>query len=114
MLLGKNYKIESDDLQVTLFERKVRSGKPSRFGRKVKPENIGKEYWIPLGYYSNIRNALRGFINMELLKTGLKDVGIILDKIEELYKLIESITPETYIDIPPKTLSDKGSQEIKE
>jgi hypothetical protein len=112
MLLGKNYKIESDDLQVTLFERKVRSGKPSRFGRKVKPENIGKEYWIPLGYYSNIRNALRGFINMELLKTGLKDVEIILDKFEELYKLIESVTPETRLETSPTDSSNECS--IKE
>lgn len=81
MLIGKNYKVESDELNVTLYRRTtIKTGKKA-----------GQEHWSPFMYYSTIQNALKGFADMELNKSGLKDLEAVAKKQDEIYRLIEGL-----------------------
>ena len=94
MKLGTNYKIESDELQATLFERKRILGKNRNPKMQAKQSDIGKEYWVALGYYFNVAAALRGFLNNELLRSGMQDIETVLKKIDECHALIEAALRE--------------------
>jgi len=78
MLIGNNWKIESDALNVILYEKVV--GKKS-----------GKEYWKAHSYYSSFHNALDALIDMEIGGTGLDDLKAVDAKIEELKGQIATI-----------------------
>ncbi len=80
MLIGKNWKIESDSLNVILSQKKRRTDKKT-----------GKDYdyWKLIGYYSTAENALHGLVNQGIRDTGLKDLETIVSKIDELHKAIE-------------------------
>jgi hypothetical protein len=85
MNLGKNYKLESDTLNVTLLERRVVKRETSR-----SKLGIGEEYWKPIAYFSSLRNALTYLMDREVCKTGLKDVKEILDKLNEVETVIRN------------------------
>ena len=84
MLIGQKYKIESDSLNITAFE-------------KMLSKKSGENYWKPIGYFSNVQNALKFMVDLEVAKTGLKDFQTVTKKQEELYQLILSLKslPET-------------------
>ncbi len=75
MIINKNYKIESDELNVTLFKRSTR-------GEKAK--NPGAECWTPIAFYSTPENALKGLIDLEIKGTGMIDLEKVVEKINEL------------------------------
>lgn len=77
MLIGDNYKLESDKLNVILSERKV--------------TNKGKEYWHILGYYYDVKQALYALVVMGVNETGLVELVAINKRIDELYKLINRL-----------------------
>ena len=77
--INKNYAIGSDELNVTLYKREV--------------SKQGKKYNRPIGYYSTFRNALKALVDAEIKGTGLKGFEIVINKIDELHKLIESMSP---------------------
>ena len=81
MLIGKDYKIESDPTEVILYERIT----------PTKGKHIGEDTWLPLYYYSSVQNALKGLVEREVNKTGLKDLETVVKKVKELYKMIEGI-----------------------
>ena len=76
MNIGKKWKIESDELNVTLYECH-------------KSRRTGHEYWRPHSYYSSVTNALKGLVNININRSGLRDLETVSQKIEELYRLIE-------------------------
>ena len=78
MLIGKDYKLESDSLAITLSKREV-------------SEKSKVEYWHPVGYYSRFGNALKELVDLKVRETGLKDFREVCKKQDELYKLIESL-----------------------
>lgn len=78
MQIGKKYKIESDSLNVTLYERQV--------SRKTK-----QEYWTAIGYYSNPANALKALVDLKVNETGLREFKIVVDRISELHTLIDGL-----------------------
>ena len=80
MLLGRNWKIESNELNVTLYELQ-------------KSKKTGHEYWRPHSYYSSIANALKGLVNININRSGLTDLETINQRIEELYRIIGEINP---------------------
>ncbi len=80
MLLGKNWKIESDELNITLYERH-------------EPKKAGREYWRAHSYYSSVASALKGLVNINISRSGLRDLETVNLKIEELHRLIEKISP---------------------
>ena len=75
MLIGKDIKVETDELNVTLFKRRV--------NQKTK-----KEYWTPLTYHATVRDALNELVRMKVNKTGLTDFRTVVDKMDEVRKLI--------------------------
>ena len=78
MLIGKDYKIESDNLNVILYERKT-----SKKG--------GNDYWIAISFFSSIKNALKSLADMKLRETKLKDMQTIARGQDEIYQLIDSL-----------------------
>lgn len=77
MELGRNWKIESDSLNIKLFKKSQKSG--------------AKKLWIEMGFYSSVKNALHGLVEHGVKETELKDIKTINDKIEELHTLIENL-----------------------
>ena len=78
MLIGKKYKIEADSLNVILYERGV--------SRKSK-----QEYWKLIGYYSSPTNALKALIDLKVSETGLRELKVVVELIEELKRLIDGL-----------------------
>lgn len=81
MLIGKNWKVESDEYNVTLYRRKLN-------------KKTGKEYWEESRYYSTLANCLTDLVNLEVNGSGLKDlqtVGVAVAKIHQ--EIAEALTP---------------------
>lgn len=78
MNIGENYRIESDSLNVTLYEKRITK----------KEHNVS---WVAIGYYSRFGNALKALMDLGVKKTGLRDYGLVCKKQDELYKLIEGL-----------------------
>ena len=79
MLIGKQYKIEADSLNIILYRKKKRLSKE------------GKEGWERMGYFATVPNALRGLVNQEVRDTDLKDMKTIVNKLNELEGLIKTL-----------------------
>ena len=82
MLIGKTWKLESDELNVKLLERHV---------RKAATDKPRKEYWTVEGYYGTVKGALAGLVEHEVRATGLKDVETVVKKQNEIYNLIANL-----------------------
>lgn len=93
MYINDKYKIESDPLNVILFQKIEPKPKKKDETEEDEPleENTKEPGWRPIGYYSNIKKALYGLIEHEINGTGFKEVQDIVDKIEELKQLILSL-----------------------
>ncbi len=89
MLIGDMYKLESDEMNVTLFQKKLITG--TGRGRRPTKKAIGEVYWIPTNYFSTPKSALEFIVNNEICKTGLRDLETVVKKEDELYKLIASL-----------------------
>ena len=77
MLVGKSWKVESDVLNVTLY-------------RRIMSKKTGEERWHAEGFYSTVAHALKGMVNMQIKETGLKELKIVVEKIDELHSLIDT------------------------
>ena len=85
MLIGNNWKIETDTENVILLRRSVaKTGK-----------NAGQEKWTPAFYLATLQNALKCLVDIEVKETHLTDLRIVIKKQEELYKLIKGVTNDT-------------------
>ena len=78
MLIGDKYKIESDGLNVTVYE-------------KVNVKKTGGTRWQPVAYFSCFENALQFLVDQGVLETGLKDFRTVIEKQNELYQFIKSL-----------------------
>ncbi len=78
MLIGKDYKIEADSLNVTLYERQI-----------TKKEQ--REYWKAIGFFARFGGALKSLVDLRVRATGLRDYNTVCQKQDELYKLIDSL-----------------------
>jgi hypothetical protein len=78
MLVGKKYKVESDTMNVILYEKEI----------TIKNGDI---HWRPMAYFSNIKYALRYLVNLELKTTGLKDLETVNRKQDEILALINNL-----------------------
>jgi len=81
MNIGKEFKIESDEMNVTLYERFI-------------TKKDSKEYWKAHSYYSSLTNALNGMIDLRINRTGLKDLRSVQKEItalrQELPRTVET------------------------
>jgi len=81
MFIGKNWKIESDSLNVILSKRIKRHRK-----------DTGKIYndWVTMGYFATVKDALHELVNQGIRDTLLIDLKTISAKIDELHTTIQS------------------------
>ena len=88
MLIGKNWEIKADNLNVVLSQRK----------RRIKKDTQEVYYeWSVMGNYSTPGEALQGLINQGVRDTQLKDLKSVVAEIDKLGKLIRAL---------PKSLTD--------
>ena len=81
MLIGKKYKVESDENNVILSSKTVaKTGK-----------HAGEEYWTTEGYFANIKEAIKFLADLEVKKTDLTDLMTISAKQNEIYELIKGL-----------------------
>ena len=79
MLINENYKIESDNMNVTLF-------------RKQKPrQGSNVQGWRPEAYFSTPQNALHYLVLNEIMGDGMDDLKSIVEKIDELFQSINTL-----------------------
>ena len=81
MLIGKRYKIESDALNITLYEKKITE----------KGKKIGTTYWDVIGYYATVEDALKGLVRLKVRESELKDLRKIDKAFKDAIKEIESM-----------------------
>ena len=72
--LDTNYRIVSDANNIML------EGK--RIGKSGKSE--GKEIWETLGYYSNVNNCLKGYLNERIKTSNAKSVNELIELIQQV------------------------------
>ena len=77
MILNANWKIESDNYDVIL--------------KKRHRDKHGEDVWSCEGYYSDLKQALIGFVNLNIKATGLKDIQEVQQEIDKLYEAINAI-----------------------
>ncbi|EDS77071.1 conserved hypothetical protein [Clostridium botulinum C str. Eklund] len=77
-----DYKIITDDKQFIVQKKRI-----VQAGRLTKKENIGKEYWSDIKYYSSLNSALK-FIRKTVLLDN-DDLKVIMDKLEQLEHKID-------------------------
>lgn len=76
MRINEKYSIESDVLNVTVYEHSVVKEKDSK--------NFGKEVKKAVGYLTTIDQAFKFLIDREVKGTGMEDFNAIMNKITEL------------------------------
>ena len=54
-------------------------------------EDKGKERWRAVAYFSTVQNALKEMVNIGVKETQLKDLKTVVEKLDELYKLIGEV-----------------------
>lgn len=75
MLIGQEYSIKSDRLNITLYQRNWGS----------------KREWTAVGNYTTLREALTALVNLEVQLTELVDLATVVKKQDELYELIKEV-----------------------
>ncbi|MBZ9622866.1 hypothetical protein G9F71_008370 [Clostridium sp. FP2] len=80
-----NFQIETDDRQFIVQKKKI-----VQAGRMTKPENIGKESFEDIGYYTKLKNALNAICDQIVLDND--DLKVIIEKLAELKTEISKMT----------------------
>lgn len=83
MQINENWKIDADESQVSLYQRKITQSKDAN----KEPRTTWRRT-----YYSNVQQALKSLATVELNATGFKTIEIIVKKQDEIFKLINSIS----------------------
>lgn len=84
--LGK-YKIKSDERQYIVYKQDF-----VKESKLTKAENIGKEKWTPIAYFTSLENALK-FVPQEVIRSN-DDISIVMDKLEQIEAIIKGFTKE--------------------
>jgi hypothetical protein len=99
MLIGANYQLEGDNLNITLSKRLV-------------SKRTGEPYWSAIAWFMTLKGALTYLVDLEVSETKLTDLKTVVEKQDELYNLIG--TAITIIAVAPakgagKSLSMGGA-----
>jgi len=105
MQINENWKIEADESQIYLYQRKIKQPKDAN-----KPPVTT---WRRT-YYGNVQQALKGLVTVELNGTGFKSIEIIVKKQDEIFKLIDSIKTVTVEKIIYSTRKEESIDEDEE
>jgi len=78
MIVNNKYRITSDPMNIIL---QVKSVNKTREGN----------HWRNEAFFSSYQSAFRYLVDSEIKATGLPDLKTVLDKIDELYQLINGL-----------------------
>ena len=81
MLIGKDWKITSDSLNVTLERRKRVKGKDG------EPEH---DRWQVHGYYSTPESALNALVDLMVMESGMTDLKTVIKEINSVKNMINT------------------------
>ena len=76
MIINDKYKLISDDMNIVLQE-------------KFQKKDDKGEGYKSIGFYPDLKSALKGMCKREIKGTGFEDLEVIDKKINELYDLID-------------------------
>ena len=82
MRINDNYKLTSDNYNITLEKKYI--------GKTEK--NKGEELWKAEGFYPNYKMALSAMVNKAIM--GIDDVKLICDKLDQLEMTINNLKLE--------------------
>ncbi len=82
MLIGKDWKVESDSLNVVVYRRHA---------VRATDKKPAHDNWVAEANYATIGGALTYLVDNGVRETGLKDYKSIVERQVELYKLIKEI-----------------------
>lgn len=80
MNVGKNWRIESDSMNVTLLQKK----------NHTRKDGTHYQDWEIHGHFATIKNALHELVNQGVRDTELKDLTQVITAIENLQNLMET------------------------
>ena len=80
MNIGKDFKIEPDNMNVILYQKK------RHINKKTGLPYFG---WETIGFFATVPNALHALVNQGIRDTNLKDLKTIVAKINELHNAID-------------------------
>ncbi len=83
MLIGKNWQITSNSMNVILSHKER---------RKNPITKQMSDSWADEGFYATVPGALKALVNQEVRDTGLKDLETISKAINGLYDMIQACT----------------------
>ena len=96
MLIGENYKIETDKYNIVLYSKREINAEKSarmkamleaRYGEKIEVDSeddgVDKadKNWVVSGYYATVGNSLKGLVELDLKKSELKDFQEIVNRV---------------------------------
>ncbi len=82
MKIGERFKIESDELNVTLYELK------NRISRNKKPYKD----WDEVGHFSKMSEALKFMVELRIRETHLRDFATVVEEINAIKKDIDALS----------------------
>lgn len=111
-ILG-DYYFESDGVRnFSLYKKGVVSEDNGR-GKKAKPENVGKEKFEPLGFYSSVESLLNGLIQKAALDAATdRSVKELSDLVVRIHATIDQITRLFQIDPSVASNAEKKMEEV--
>jgi hypothetical protein len=80
MLIGDKYKIESGELNITLF-------------KKYNNKKTKKEAWRLIGYFTDIKQALWFMVKHDIQGMGFDNLVKIDQRLDEIHATIKALIP---------------------
>ena len=97
MLIGDKYKVDSDGMNLILWERTENKDSRERVPTK-KDKNPG---WKAIGFFYSFANLMDHMVENNIMGVGFEDLKAIADRQAELHRLIQTL--------PLYTISTKKS-----
>lgn len=82
MLIGDKYKVEADEMNTTLYEKRM---------TKATEDKVSIEKWVPISYHKNIKQALDVLVDRGVSETHLWYFETVVKKVEELHQMIKNL-----------------------
>ena len=99
MNIGNKYKLDADAYNIVLSERKH---------VEASERSSAHDYWVNIAYFSTAKNALKYLVEMGVRETHLKDLKTVVDKIDELHKLINKVVTSAEMPVISRTSDLEG------
>jgi len=75
VVINKKYKIESDELNVTLY-------KLTKYGERSP--RCGETFWQAIGFFSKPENAYTKLVDLEVMGNGMDNFKTVIDTINSV------------------------------